>query len=354
MKNGFSINNKIIGETSPVYFIADIAANHDGSLERALELIHLAKKAGADAAKFQNFKASKIVSSEGFSNLKTAHQAKWTKPVFQVYEEASVSEDWTPILKRECDKIGIDYFSSPYDFESVDHLDPYVDVYKIGSGDITWIEMLEYMAKKNKPLLLATGASSFGDVQRAVDAILKWNQKLLIMQCNTNYTGDLENFRYINLRVLETFRSMYPNLILGLSDHTPGHTTVLGAIALGAKAIEKHFTDDNKREGPDHAFAMNPTSWKEMVDRSRELELALGNGNKKIEENEKRSVVVQQRSLCAVRDMMEGDEIQEKDLEALRPCPENAYRPYEIKYLLGRKIRTAVKKGQPITALELL
>ncbi len=121
------------------------------------------------------------------------------------------------------------------------------------------------------------------------------------MQCNTNYTGSIENFNFIELNVLKTYRKEFKNIVLGLSDHTPGHTTVLGAVALGAKVIEKHFTDSNEREGPDHKFSMNPTSWKEMVLRTRELERALGNDDKLIMENEKETVVLQRRAIRAKR-----------------------------------------------------
>ena len=155
-------------------------------------------------------------------------------------------------------------------------LDPYVDLFKIGSGDITWPQMLRKVASKNKPVLMATGASEIGEVQQAVKALLSINPNLVLMQCNTNYTASLENFRHVHLNVLRTYATMFPSVVLGLSDHTPGHATVLGAVALGARVIEKHFTDDNRREGPDHPFSMNAQSWREMVDRTRELEFALG------------------------------------------------------------------------------
>src|SRR5690606_7841403 len=185
------IGKHLIGDQHPTYFIADIAANHDGSLEPALELIRLAAQAGADAAKFQNSRGPEIVSDYGLShmNAQVSHQAKWKKSVTQVYNEASVPFEWTPILKEACDQAGIDYFSSPYDFEATDMLDPFVPAYKIGSGDITWLEACLHMAQKGKPVLLATGASSIGEVQRAVDAILAVNRNLILMQCNTNYTA---------------------------------------------------------------------------------------------------------------------------------------------------------------------
>jgi len=236
------IGNHKIGIEHPTYFIADIAANHDGDLERAKSLIRLAKEAGADAAKFQNFQAHKIVSDYGFKTMggQQSHQAKWKKSVFEVYRDASVPFDWTPILKEECDKQGIDYFSSPYDFEAVDMLENYVPAYKVGSGEIDWIEALEYMASKGKRMVIATGAATIGEVQKAVHAILHINPNLVLKQCNTNYTASLENFKYINLNVLKTYAVMFPQVVLGLSDHTPGHATVLGAVTLGARVIEKH------------------------------------------------------------------------------------------------------------------
>lgn len=279
----FSIDGKTIGGNSPTYFIADIAANHDGDLERAKDLIYLAKEAGADAAKFQHFKAETIVSDKGFKSLgsQNSHQASWKKSVFEIYKNASVSLEWSPILKETCDKAGIAFFTSPYDFDLVDHIDKYVPAYKIGSGDITWIELIQYISNKNKPCILASGASTLEDVERAISVMLENNQDIALMQCNTNYTAQLENFKYIHLNVLKKYRQLYPTMVLGLSDHTPGHATVLGAVALGARIIEKHFTDDINREGPDHKFSMDPQSWKDMVDRTRELEAALGDEIKK-------------------------------------------------------------------------
>ena len=236
------IAGRVVGDAQPTYFIADIAANHDGDLDRAIKLIRLAAEAGADAAKFQHFRAAKIVSKFGFeTGPQLSHQSKWKRSVFEVYQGASVPWEWTPALKAACDEAGIHFFSSPYDLEAVDMLDEYVPAYKIGSGDITWIEALEHIARKGKPVLLATGASDLGDVQRAVRAILPITHQLLLMQCNTNYTGSIENFRFVKLNVLRTFAVMYPDLVLGLSDHTPGHAAVLGAVTLGARAIEEAF-----------------------------------------------------------------------------------------------------------------
>lgn len=347
----FQVGPHVVGPNAPVYFIADVAANHDGDLGRAKELIHLCAEAGAQAAKFQNFVASKIVSRRGFEDMggKLSHQSAWKKSVYEVYEDASIARDWTPILKETCDQAGIEYFTSPYDFESVDHVDPYVRVYKIGSGDITWPEMLEYIASKGKPVMLATGASSADDVARAMAVLGPRCDRLVLMQCNTNYTGSAENFRYVNLEVLRDYAVKYPSAVLGLSDHTTGHATVLGAVALGARVVEKHFTDDNSRTGPDHGFAMNPKTWREMVDRTRELEQSLGDGIKRIEPNEQQSVQVQRRSLRATRDLEAGTVLAAADLEALRPIPADGLEPHRLGELIGKRLVRALAKGAHIT-----
>jgi sialic acid synthase SpsE len=346
----FKIEDKIIGGDNPTYFIADIAANHDGDLNRAKDLIYLAAEAGADAAKFQHFKAETIVSDHGFRSLKgqKSHQAKWKKSVFEVYKDASVSLDWTNEIIETCKKAGITFFTSPYSKDLVDAIDPHVPAYKIGSGDITWIDIIKYIASKGKPYIIASGASTLEDVDRAVKAGLELNSKLCLMQCNTNYTASLENFKFIHLNVLKTFQKMYPDIILGLSDHTPNHATVLGAVSFGAKMIEKHFTDDNTREGPDHKFSMNPKNWKEMVDRTKELENAIGYGTKKIEKNEIETVILQRRSLRLTESLKQGTEIQHKHLQVLRPCPPDGLPPYELKNVIGKKLCKDKFQGEHI------
>jgi N-acetylneuraminate synthase len=344
------IGKRKIGLNNQTYFIADIGANHDGKLERAIELIFKCAETGADAAKFQNFQVDKIVSKYGFENMnrKFAHQAEWEESVYEVYQDASISIDWTPILKETCSKAGIDYFTSTYDFESVDGVDPYVDIYKIGSGDITWLEIIEYIAKKGKPIIISTGASTLKDVKRAMAVLQKINNNIVLMQCNTNYTGSYRNFKYINLNVFKTYRKLFPNAIFGLSDHTFGHATVLGAIALGACVIEKHFTDDNSREGPDHKFAMNPTTWKEMVEKARELKMALGNGEKIIEGNEQDSLIIQRRALRAKEDIDVGSILKRDNIIPLRPCPKDAIPPYRIHEIIGKTVKVKIKKGDYI------
>ena len=349
------IGGQRIGERHPTYFIADIAANHDGDLGRAKALIAQAAEAGADAAKFQHFKAATIVSDQGFRTLgsQQAHQSKWRKSVFEVYQDASVSLDWTAELAQACVAAGIHFFTSPYDFDLVDAVDPFVPAYKIGSGDITWLDIVRHIAGKGKPTLLASGASTMDEVDRAVQCALALNPQLALLQCNTNYTGSLENFRYIQLNVLRAYRTMYPDLVLGLSDHTPGHATVLGAVALGARIVEKHFTDDVARTGPDHAFSMDPRSWREMVERTRELENALGNGIKRVESNEMQTVVVQRRALCAASALPAGHVLMRADLVPLRPCPRGAFEPWQIEQVVGRVLKTDQPQGGHLSPSDL-
>ena len=138
---------------------------------------------------------------------------------------------------------------------------------------------------------------------------------------------------------------MYPDTVLGLSDHTPGHSTVLGAVSLGARMIEKHFTDDNNRDGPDHKFSMNPKSWKEMIERTRELELSLGNGIKDIEENEKSSIIVQRRCIRFKESLVEGTKITPEHLECLRPIPEDGIAPFQLSNVVGKTLKQSVEEG---------
>jgi N-acetylneuraminate synthase len=240
--------------------------------------------------------------------------------------------------------------TSPYDLDYVDMVNEFICAYKIGSGDITWHEIIEKIAKKNKPTIIATGASNFSEVKKAVNKILNKNNKLILMQCNTNYNPNFENYNFINLNVLKTYQKEFKDkVILGLSDHTFGSQTVLGAVAMGAKVVEKHFTDNNLREGPDHKFSMNPITWKQMVNDTRILEKSLGNGKKYIEKNEIDSSVVQRRSVRTKFNLLKGIKIEKRMLEFLRPCPKNAIDPYNYQKLINKKLIKNIKKGDIIT-----
>jgi sialic acid synthase SpsE len=347
MKSNIKIGKHIIGQNYPIYFIADIAANHDGDIERAKLLIKLAKEGGANAVKFQHHDVTKYVSDYGFKNLggKFSHQSKWDKSIFQVYKDAEVPKSWTQELKNYCDKLNITFFTTPYDLDTVDYIDDFVPAYKIGSGDVAWHAMLKKIANKNKPILFATGASNLQEVINAVDILTSINDNVILMQCNTNYTGDEENFKHINLNVLKTYKTLFPDIILGLSDHTHGSVTVLGSVALGAKVIEKHFTDDNKRKGPDHPFSMDPVSWKKMVDDTRLLESAMGNNIKKVEDNETETVVLQRRAIRLIKKKKEEEIINLEDVQFQRPCPSDAISINDINQIIGKKLSRDIENG---------
>lgn len=345
------IGKKIITNNSKTYFIADIAANHDGNLKRAKKLIKLCAKAGADAAKFQHFKAETIVSDFGFKKLgKITHQKSWKESVFETYKKASINPEWTPILQKECKKYKIDFLTSPYDLNYVDDVNKYIPAYKIGSGDITWKEIIIKIAKKKKPVLLATGASNFNEVKKAVKEILKFNKKVCVMQCNTNYTNSMDNFENLNLNVLKLYKKFFKEkVILGLSDHTPGHISVLAAVALGAKVIEKHFTDENNRYGPDHKFSMNFFTWKKMVDETRILEKSMGDGIKRIEKNENKSVIVQRRGAWLKKNVKKNEILTKDKINFLRPSPKNSIDIFDFKNFIGKKFKFNMNKNSLIT-----
>ena len=350
-KTEFTIGNDKISFGSFPYFIADIGANHDGSLSRAIDLVGLAKESGAHCAKFQHFKAKDIVSDFGFSRLdrsRLSHQASWAKSVAQIYDEYHLRREWNEALVQACKDNQIEFMTTPYDFEAMDDILHDVNAIKVGSGDITYHQLLGFLSSLGRPILLATGASSLTEVKSAMAVVSNHTDKICLMQCNTNYTGDHENFKYVNLKVLQTFAQLYPNLPLGLSDHTPGHSAVLGAISLGATIIEKHFTDDVTRVGPDHHFALDPSAWKEMVDRSFELHVALGDGEKRIEKNEEETVIVQRRAIRLKQDIKMGHKISLEDIEFLRPCPVGALQPFEADLILGRQVSRAMSQGEEL------
>ena len=264
-----------------------------------------------------------------------------------MYDAASVPWDWTAELKETADLAGVDFMSTPYDLEALDFLSPFQDAVKIGSGDVDWLELIKAACDTGKPVLLATGASDAADVDRAMAILVPDHaDNVVLMQCNTNYEGSQDNLQHMNLLVLETFRTRYPGVVLGLSDHTPGHVAVLGAVALGARVIEKHLTDDNLRSGPDHAFALDPAAWRSMILDVRSLEAALGDGVKRIQPNEEQTRVVQRRAIRAARSLAPGSIISREDVTVLRPATPGSMGPSELEAVIGRTIRHELAEGE--------
>ena len=342
------LGKKIISKNSPTYFIADIAANHDGSLSRAKKLIKLCAKSGANAAKFQHFKAETIVLDEGFKKIgKISHQKKWKESVFKVYKKASINPKWTKVLSEECKKYKIDFLTAPYDLNYVDQVNKYIPAYKIGSGDITWKEIIIKIAKKNKPVLLACGASTLEETIDAVRLILKYNKKVILMQCNTNYTNEQSNINYINLNVIKQFKKIFKKkVILGLSDHTKGHATVLGSITLGAKVIEKHFTLNKKQYGPDHKASIDAEELKNMVKMIRNIEKSLGSKNKIITTSEKRNIPTVRKSIVSRKKIKKGEIFNLSNIAIKRPG--SGISPMKWYKVLGKIAKKNFKEGELI------
>ena len=352
----FIINKRRIGTEHPVYFIAEIGSNFDGSLEKAKKLISLAKASGADAVKFQHYTAESLINDYQFSKLdgQGTHQDTWDGSVFETYAKASLNKDWTSRLKFEAEQAGMDFLTTPYSETLVDYIDEYVPAYKVGSGDITYTNLIKKMASKKKPLIIATGASALKEVKVAYETAKKQGIPIALLQCNTNYTAENSNYKFLNLNVLRTYSEHFPEAVLGISDHMPGHVEVIAAVALGARIVEKHFTDSNLNQGPDHKFALDPTAFAQMVKSVRNLENALGDGVKRVEANEEATAIVQRRALYFARDIMAGKKLKQGDLIALRPFEKDMYPPSAEGELLGKAILRNVVQGEALKSGDVL
>lgn len=343
MPGQVNINGMKLGEQDRTYIIAEIGSNHDGSKERAKKLIDLAAECGADAVKFQAFKTDRIVSAYGFDGLKAGFQQDWEDPVYQVYQDAELPREWLDDLVPYARNQGIDFLCSPYDYEAVDLLSEYdVPAFKIGSGDITWHNFLEYVAKHNQPIILATGASTVAEIEEALEVIRPHNNEIILLQCVTNYPSEFDS---ANIRAMSAMDDAF-EVQVGYSDHTPGNTVPLAAVSRGACVIEKHFTDDKSRSGPDHEFAMNVNEFKQMVTSVRKLNTALGSSHKRVYEEENTPRVLQRRALRADKELKKGDTITDEDITALRPCPEDALEPKHRDTITGRTVTERISQGE--------
>ena len=341
MKN-ITLGKKTVGKNKPCYIIAEIGSNFDGSIKRAKQLMNLAKKSGADCAKFQSFQTSELISKNGF-HKKTAFQAKWKKSVWDIYKNAEFPHSWHRELVMYAKKIQIDFMSTPYDFEAVNLLDNLnVPAMKIGSGDIDYIDFLKYVAKKNRPILLPVGASNLKEIKNAINSIKSINNKIILLQSVTQYPSPIKDANILSMvRLGKKF-----NLNVGYSDHSPGISIPLASVALGACVIEKHFTDDIQNDGPDHPHSLNPELFSEMVKRIREIELGLGDGKKKIEKSEKDTRIIQRRSIFTVKSIEKGEKFSHENIKCLRPAI--GIPPSYFSKILGKKAKKNLKLDHPI------
>jgi N-acetylneuraminate synthase len=350
------IGKKNIGGENPVYIIAEAGSNFDGDLGRAKYLAKLAKEVGADAYKIQNFSAPKMLSKKGFENFQVSYQSKWDDSVFEVYRRAEFPRKWLKELSDYCRKIGIDFFSSPYDIAAGSLLEKIgVSAYKIGSGEIDNLEFLEYVARLGKPIIFACGTATLEEIGSAVSVIRdSGNNKIVLLKCVTNYPSPIAD---ANIRAMVAIKEKF-RVEVGYSDHTIGEegggddplhgiTVPLGAVALGASVIEKHFTDDRTRKGPDHPFAMGIEEFREMVKGIRSLEKSLGNGIKRVMPSEKETAFIMRRSIYAKKNIEKGQKISRDGIEFLRPAI--GLRPPQINEILDKTAKRKILAGEPIT-----
>jgi len=279
----FKIGNKLVGENHPAFIIAEIGINHQGDVNIAKQLIKKAHECGADAVKFQKRKISRILTKEGLEMPYDNHNS-FGKTYGEHKRALELSESDYAELKSFTDELGILFCASGWDEESIDFLNNLgVKFFKMASADLTNIPLLQYTAQKGKPIILSTGMAEMIDVDRAVSVLQKYNAAFAILQCTSTYPSQ---FCEINLRVLKTFAQRFPNVVLGYSGHELGIAIPIGAVAMGARIVERHFTLDRTMKGGDHAASLEPGGFSKMVRDIRHLEEAFGSDKKQVQESE--------------------------------------------------------------------
>jgi len=341
MVTSVEIAGRKIGPSNSAFIIAEAGVNHNGNLDTAKRLVEVAAEAGADAVKFQTFKAEKVVS---LSAPKAAYQKNTTDPAesqLNMVRRLELSYEAFREVKDYCDQKGILFMSTPFDKDSVDFLESLgVPVFKIPSGEITNHPFLEHVAHKGKPLIMSTGMSYLSEVDEAVRLIQGvGNDQLVLLHCVSNYPANLAD---VNLRAMQTLQVAF-QVPIGYSDHTLGIEAALAAVALGACVIEKHFTLDKQLPGPDHKASLEPKELKVMISGIRKVEQAMGDGRKIPASSEENTRRVARRSLALQEDVTEGEVIQAEMLTALRPA--DGIPPNLFSLVVGRKTARLLKAG---------
>jgi len=339
------IRDKSIGDGEPTFIVAEIGVNHNGDVRLAKKLVDAAKDAEVDAVKFQTFKTGETVT-------RSAEKAEYQKEItgsmeyqYGMLKKLELTEEDFKELFDYTEKKDIIFLSSPFDKESVDLLDRLsILAFKVASGEITNFPLLEYIAKKGKPIILSTGMSTLGEIEEALEVFRKkGNNKIVLLHCVTSYPTRIED---ANLGVIETLRRRF-KLPVGFSDHTLGMTIPIAAAALGAVLIEKHFTLDRTLPGPDHRSSLEPDELKGMVRAVREVEKALGDGVKKPTEDEERIKKVVRRSIVAKVEIPEGAVITEAMLDFKRPG--TGIEPKNLNEVIGKRAKKDIKSDELIT-----
>ena len=319
-----------------VTIIAEAGVNHNGSIELAKKLVEKAKEAGVDYIKFQTFKASKLVT-------KAAKQAEYQQKnigkegdsQYQMLKKLELTPEEHEVLIDYCHQLGIKFFSTAFDFDSIDYLHSLnLGLWKIPSGEVTNYPFLKRIAAFNEPTILSTGMCDMGDVRAAVEALYKnglSKENLILLHCNTEYPTPFED---VNLKAMDALRKEF-GVEVGYSDHTKGIEVPIAAVALGATVIEKHFTLDRNMEGPDHKASLEPDELKAMVSSIRNIEKAVGgDGTKHVSESEKKNIAIARKSIVAACDIKAGEVFTEQNLTVKRPG--NGISPMKWDEIIGK------------------
>ena len=330
-----------INKDSKVFIIAELSANHNGSLVTAIETIKAAKRSGADAIKLQTYTADTLTIDCNKEDFIIKSGSIWDgKTFYKLYKSAYTPWEWHETLFKVADEEGLVCFSSPFDKTAVDFLENLnTPAYKIASFEITDIPLIEYIASKGKPVIISTGIATHEDIKLALEACIRiGNHDIALLKCTSSYPAPIEE---ANLVMVKDMADRY-DVITGLSDHTIGNTAPLVAVCFGAKIIEKHFILDRSIGGPDASFSMNEEEFTFMVDAVREVEKAIGAVNYNLTEKQKKGRDFS-RSLYVVEDLKAGEVITEKNIRSIRPG--FGLHPKYYSEVLGRRVKVDLIRG---------
>jgi pseudaminic acid synthase len=340
----FCINNRSIGPDDPPYIIAELSANHNGSLQRALQTIAAAQRCGADAVKLQTYTADTLTIDCNNSYFRIGQGTIWEgRCLYDLYREAYTPWEWQPKLFELARELGMECFSTPFDKSAVDFLedlDP--PAYKVASFELVDLPLIEYVASKGRPIIMSTGMGTLSEIEEAVEVVKSAGVPLTLLKCTSAYPSPPEA---TNLRTIPHMAEAF-GVPVGLSDHTLGTAVPVAAIALGACVIEKHFTLSRDDGGPDSAFSLEPDEFTVMVDAVRTAKQALGKVKYAVTEKETASRVFR-RSLFVVQDLQAGDRITTENVRSIRPG--HGLPPKYYDTLLGRSVTKSVKAGTPMS-----
>lgn len=338
------VGDRLIGEGHPVYMIAEMSANHAGSLERAKEIIHAAAESGADCIKVQTYTPDTLTIDCSNSYFQVKNGTWEGENLYQLYGKGYMPWEWQGILQEEARKAGIDFLSTPFDKTSVDFLEELgVAFYKIASFEMVDLPLVEYVASKGKPVILSTGLATLEEIHEAVDAVYSTgNRQLALLRCSSVYPADPERMN------LSTIRDMVKQfgIPIGLSDHSLGTISAVTAVGLGAKIIEKHFCISREIENPDASFSMTPGEYRDMVTQIRMAEKAIGQPSYGVAEEEKSSMVFR-RSIFAVKDIAKGETLTEENIRIIRPG--YGLKPKYYRDICGMKADRDLERGTPLS-----